>query len=74
LHQLVIWTILSLRWPMLAEYLEKYPDMLEHISQEPINAPDELKMLFNSKEIQNLIIGDPPLKSDTVRKCTNLHS
>lgn len=28
-HQLVLWTILSSRWPHLASYLEKNPDMLE---------------------------------------------
>ncbi|MDD2754387.1 MAG: P-loop NTPase fold protein [Methanothrix sp.] len=74
-HQLVLWTILSLRWPMLADYLEEFPDRLEYIGQkEIVSVPDYIRTLFSNAEVENLIMTNPSLKRDTIKRCTKLHA
>ena len=31
--KLALWTILTFRWPSLANYLEEYPDMIKYIGK-----------------------------------------
>jgi len=88
-HQLVLWTILSFRWPQLAEYLEEHPEMLEKIIQQDAAAiPDELKPLLQEPEVLKVISGTDkelkdeenklpksnPLTQDTIEKCVQMHA
>lgn len=40
--QLALWTILSPRWPQLAEYLEERPEMVEKIGQQDVTDAAEV--------------------------------
>ncbi len=61
-EQLVLWTILDLQWPVLAEYLEQNPEMIEHISAKkadlPEDIPAELRVLFADDDVRRVIKGD----------------
>jgi hypothetical protein len=79
LHQLVLWTILSSRWPNLANYLEKNPDYLAEIGPEKdaSEITEELRPLFSDKEVAKVIEGGSmtsPLIRDTVEKCGKMHA
>ena len=57
--KLVLWTILSLRWPRLSEYLEQYPDKIEHFSKTNISQiPEVLRNLFNDQNVIDVIRGN----------------
>jgi len=81
-HQLVLWTILSTRWPSLAEYLEEDPEMIEKIIQKNVvNVRDELKPLFLEPEILKVVNGEGkevpqsgPLNKETIEKCVQMHA
>jgi len=50
--KLVLWTIILLRWPFLAEYLEEHPDMIKYIGEDSIpedDIPQNLWELFYDK-------------------------
>jgi hypothetical protein len=49
--QLALWTIVSLRWPSLAEYLERYPKTVEAL-RKPRGKLDDLKLI---KELELLV-------------------
>lgn len=73
---LALWTILSLRWPRLADYLEEYPAMVEKIGQQNVTeAPRELRVLFNDEDVVKLVNGGPTrarLDTNIVRRCALL--
>jgi hypothetical protein len=83
-HQLVLWTILSSRWPQLASYLEEYPDMLDKIKigqNDVSDIPDDLQPLFSDKEVVNVVQGrvqdgslNGSLIHNTVKKYSQLHA
>jgi hypothetical protein len=58
--QLALWAILSLRWPLLEEYLEENPDAIEQIRDgaDFTLADENLKKLVLSEEVLNVFKGD----------------
>jgi len=76
LHQLVLWTILSSRWPQLADYLAENPEKVLKIGQADIGDVDEdVKKLFTREEIARVIQGGSKgiaLESDTLRQCAGM--
>lgn len=81
-HQLVLWTILTTRWPQLASYLEEFPDMLDKIDQNDVSEiRADLRSLFVDKEVIKIVKGeidknepsDKELKKETVIKYSKMH-
>jgi len=59
-HQTALWTILSLRWPRLAEYLAAHPDAAARIGtggSAPPGVPADLAPLFADPEVEQVIHG-----------------
>lgn len=77
-HQLVLWTILSARWPRLALFLEQRPQMTEKIGQQkPPDIDGDLKALFDDEDVVAVIQGGSlgePLQAETVRMCMLMHA
>jgi energy-coupling factor transporter ATP-binding protein EcfA2 len=76
-EQLALWTILSMRWPLLAEYLEKHPEKISQIGQPTLdsNIEEELRPLLDDQEVKTVVQGglsQVPLNEDTVRNCVLL--
>ena len=68
---LALWTIIEMRWPLLANLLTKYPALISEFGQEtkPTDEriPDDLKDLFISPEIERVVQGNgisPPVALD----------
>ena len=59
LDQIVLWTIISLRFPQLAEYLERYPDNLSKFAQNtrPRDIDEEIWNLAKSSKIERILSG-----------------
>jgi hypothetical protein len=59
MEQLVLWTILMLRWPLLADYLGDRPEDVEAIfrGEKPKHVPDELAPLFEDSEVRQVVMG-----------------
>ncbi|HEV2665968.1 MAG TPA: P-loop NTPase fold protein [Blastocatellia bacterium] len=78
LHQLALWTILSSRWPRLADYLTEHPDMLERIGQEGIEGlPEDLKALWKDPDVREVVKGGSThtaLRTETLEHCVRLRS
>lgn len=74
--RLALWSILSLRWPLLSDYLEKNPEMVQAIVQQKlISIPKNLEDLAKDNDVLNTVKGGPknkPLDSDTIRQCALL--
>ena len=60
-HRLGLWTILNLRWPLLAEHLARYPDHVRLLQrqQSPTGISDDLEQVFTDPEAARLTIGWP---------------
>jgi hypothetical protein len=80
-EQLALWTILSLRWPLLAEYLENNPDTVRNIiTQSTANIFQDLKDknledLVKDKDVISVLKGGPSgaaINSNVVRQCAFL--
>ena len=57
---LALWTILTLRWPRLGEYLAEHPGAVESIGgSEPVpgDLPDDLRGLFTDPDVQRVVTG-----------------
>lgn len=55
-----LWTILSLRWPKLADHLAKHPDDVTAIGngKAPPDVPRDLRPLFNDEDVVAVVHGD----------------
>jgi hypothetical protein len=73
-HQLVLWTILSARWPQLAYDLEREPRKLHEMASGA--DPDALRNIGDPDVIQVVGGGDigPPLSEETIENCARLHA
>lgn len=74
LHELVLWTILTLRWPVLAEYLSEHLDDLtnEFTSSK---LPVAIEELLRDEEVKTLLSGghiQKPLRISSIEKCRQL--
>lgn len=76
---LALWTLLAIRWPSLAEYLEEHPEAAGDVLGEPEGGkdhPDELKILIDSglpKSVMSFPHGGP-LTQDVIERCVGRHS
>ncbi len=75
---LALWTILEMRWPILAEHLAEHPDEVEHIRNgkpTDLTLDEDLLALYQSPEVRRLINGEAPdvtveLDAAAIRQCT----
>ncbi len=58
-HPLVLWTLIQMRWPLLADTLARFPDTLDSIGSGalPDNVPANLRDLFSSAEVLAVVQG-----------------
>jgi hypothetical protein len=74
--RLALWSILSLRWPLLSDYLEKNPEKVQAIVQQNLlSVPKNLEDLVKDNDVLNTVKGGPknkPLDSDIIRQCALL--
>lgn len=59
-HQTALWTILSLRWPRLAEYFATHPDAAALIGTDGSALPDvptDLLPLFADADVEQVVLG-----------------
>jgi hypothetical protein len=77
-HRTALWTILSLRWPRLAEYLAAHPEAAADFGngEAPAGIPAELKQLFEDEKVKAVIRGDASgveakLDPDSIRLCVS---
>jgi hypothetical protein len=72
-HQLVLWLILSARWPELAEHLERSPQDVDEIDPgSASSSPD----IFRDPEVHRVVCGDtigPRLSRETIEQCACMH-
>ena len=74
-HPLVLWTLIQMRWPLLADTLARHPDTLTAIGQDiPLaQVPANLHDLFRSPEVLAVVQGrhtgqdDAPLTPEQIR-------
>jgi hypothetical protein len=56
--KLALWTILTIRWPGLAEYLESHPEMVKRIGHpDGIEISDPLQKLFSDQNVRDVVEG-----------------
>lgn len=60
MEQLVLWTILMLRWPILADFLGDHPKAIELLREGkvPPGVPNELEGLFTDEDVQQVVLGE----------------
>ncbi len=74
-----LWTILSLRWPRLAEYLADHPQAAANFGQAgaaPQDVPSDLAPLFADTDVEAVILGradgvDAKLDPDSILLCVS---
>lgn len=74
-EHLARWTILSLRWPRLSEYLEKNPNFTDKVGKKVEGLLGDMKEFWKDKNVIDIIQGvrgEKPLTSDIVRMCARL--
>lgn len=75
-HQLALWTVLSTRWPQLADYLVGQPEMLGKIGQpETRGLPDWVMELREEANVWQVIKSDAdrrPLTAETLKECARI--
>ena len=69
---LVLWTLLELRWPVLADYLTDHPEMVEKIGSEPEpdGIPPDVRKLFTESDVVAVVQGNDPVKSPALDEVT----
>lgn len=76
---LALWTIVNLRWPLLAEFLEKQPEKVSEIgNQNPVGIDDEgIKDLLSDDSVMSVIEGtdiDAAIDEAAIRSLANLRT
>jgi Cdc6-like AAA superfamily ATPase len=56
--KLALWTIIILRWPLLAEYLADHPEMINGIDKEKLTIDETLQKLFQDPSVRDVINGE----------------
>ncbi len=79
LKPLALWTILSLRWPLLADHLAAHPDSITNVATGTVDsataAPIAELLREKGGEVSRVIRGDgdePVLTAEIVRQCVKL--
>lgn len=87
-RKLALWTIVVMRWPRLAKYLERNPEMVAHVGSEALpedkidNELVKLVELFRDEEVRRVIHGEgdegplveAPLDEEDIRGLTGLRT
>ena len=77
-HQLALWTVLSSRWPSLADYLAESPEKINEIGHSDPNVKYILKSLINDPAVLQVLQdhnctngkdAPEPLQTETLKKC-----
>ncbi len=73
IRRLGLWTILSLRWPLLAQELARRPEHVELLQEHaaPDGVSDDIEQVFTDPEVARLTSESPGLSPDTVRRFTS---
>lgn len=73
-EQLALWTILDLRWPLLADELALQPDIADEIVAQnataPGDAPQWLKDLWRDAEVRDVLTGNAPRVNASLNSAT----
>ncbi len=61
---LALWTLMELRWPLLADYLTDHPEMVERIGSELASdgIPADIKELFTDGAVLAVVQGNDPVR------------
>ncbi len=61
---LVLWTLMELKWPLLADYLTDHPEMVERIGSESASdgIPPDIKELFTDGAVLAVVQGNDPVR------------
>jgi hypothetical protein len=78
-HRTALWTILSLRWPRLAEYLATHPDAAKNFGdrqERPVDVPAAFVPLFHDPKVEAVVLGradgvTAKLDADSIRLCVS---
>jgi hypothetical protein len=80
MEQLALWTIIVLRWPLLAEFLKNHPEMVGYIGkplQSSALASEDLRNLFQDEKVSEVIAGGNTgvaLDTEAIRACAHLRT
>jgi hypothetical protein len=70
-NSLARWTIVELRWPVLAEYLRAHPEHVSEVGAESPEVQENLREIFSDEEA-GAVVNDPrygPLTAELVKAC-----
>ena len=61
---LALWTLMELKWPLLADYLTDHPEMVERIGSELASdgIPPDIKELFTDGAVLAVVQGNDPVR------------
>ncbi len=61
---LVLWTLMELKWPLLADYLTDHPEMVDRIGSESASdgIPPDIKELFTDGAVLAVVQGNDPVR------------
>ena len=69
---LALWTLMELRWPLLADYLSDHPEMVERIGSELTSdgIPADIKELFTDSAVLAVVQGNDPVRRPALNERT----
>ncbi len=69
---LALWTLMELRWPLLADYLTDHPEMVERIGSELAadGIPSDIKELFTDSAVLAVVQGNDPVRTPALDERT----
>ncbi|MCH6568979.1 MAG: pentapeptide repeat-containing protein [Acidobacteria bacterium] len=69
---LALWTLMELRWPLLADYLTDHPEMVERIGSELASdgIPADIKELFTDGAVLAVVQGNDPVRRPALDEMT----
>ncbi|MEO7768928.1 MAG: P-loop NTPase fold protein, partial [Ferruginibacter sp.] len=77
LHELILWTIIEMQWPVLAEYLLDHPSVINLSPEEQKSkTPPYIADLLQDEKVSNVVCGGEigaRLSEDSVKKCRLLY-
>lgn len=68
---LALWTILSTRWPMLADRLREHPEEIDLVGTDAPGVPEDVRALLRSSEVVQLVrfADGGPLTRELIEQC-----
>jgi WD40 repeat protein len=68
---LALWTILSTRWPMLADRLREHPEEIELVGTKAAGVPEDVRVLLASREVAEVVRfpNGGPLTRELIENC-----